>query len=80
VHAPAVQRWPAGHGEPVPHAQWPVVLQRSLRTGSQRVQAAPPTPQLARPDALQVEPEQQPLPHVAVHSAHEPPTHAPLHV
>jgi hypothetical protein len=46
MHAPIAHRWPAAHGLPVPQAQSPLALQRSARIGSQRMHAAPPSPQV----------------------------------
>ena len=79
THAPETQRWPAPHIAPAPHVHAPAV-QRSARVGSQLVHALPFVPQLAALAGLHVEPEQQPLGQLVVHSAHVPPVHVPLHV
>ena len=77
MQVPPEQRWPAPQGLVLPHAHTPDAEQRSARTGSHRLHAAPPSPQVAMLAGLHVEPEQQPLAQVAVHSAHVPLVHDP---
>jgi hypothetical protein len=58
--------WPTAHGLLPPHLQLPLV-QLSARVELQATQVAPPVPQVANTDGLQVVPAQQPLHEVALH-------------
>ncbi len=74
---PDAQRCPTAQGAPEPHAHTPEGEHPSARTESQRTHATPVRPQLATLGALHVEPEQQPLAQIDVHSGHVPPVHVP---
>ena len=77
-HVPLTHAWPAAQGAPVPQAQSPTLLQRSLVVVSQATQATPPLPQVACVGGvLQVLPEQQPVRQREAHPEQAPPA---LHV
>jgi hypothetical protein len=61
THAPVTQCCPVPHGAPRPHAQVPVVEQRSTLVAAQATQAPPPMPQLAMAGVRQMLPVQQPV-------------------
>ncbi len=61
VQTPALQRWPAPHAGPLPHAHAPPELQALAVTGLQAVHVAPPLPQLPADGTVHVLPAQHPF-------------------
>jgi hypothetical protein len=72
TQAPPLQRWPAPHTGPEPHAQLPFA-HRSACVASQATQATPLVPHVAVAGVRHVLPEQQPLGHDVASHTHTPP-------
>lgn len=56
-----VQRWPAAHGEPVPHRHAPLVLHVSALRGEQPTHTTPDRPHVATDEVRHTSPSQQPF-------------------
>jgi hypothetical protein len=74
TQVPPEQRWPAPHGEPVPHWHAPLAEQPSARSAPQSLQLEPPTPQVSTERAWHTLPAQQPAAQDAALHSQAPPT------
>jgi hypothetical protein len=73
THAPPLQRWPATHAAPTPHAHDPSAPQWSALLPSHATHAAPLAPQVASAGVLHTPPVQQPVAHDVASHTHAPP-------
>ncbi len=71
---PPLQRWPAPQGAPVPHAHWPLAVQRSAERGLHAVHVMPAGAHALRVSGVvHVSPEQQPVGQLVASHTQAPP-------